>query len=121
METIDHNFLAELWNGVQQFFALINWLFIVVFMLSAWIANDTIDSTNTHTRWADFLKTVPKILRSLALGIVWIVVFAWGFRFTNRTEIMAMIFSLVLSSFLYQVGINKVFRWISSKLGLKFE
>jgi hypothetical protein len=121
MENIDQNFLQELWSGVSQFFALINWLFIVVFMLSAWIANDTIDSVNTHTRWADFLKTVPKILRSLVLGIFWILLFAWGFRYINRTDILAMIFSLVLSSFLYQVGINKVFRWISTKLGVKFE
>jgi hypothetical protein len=118
---VSNAFTVDLWNGVLSFLGYVNWLYVVAFMLSAWIFNDTIDSANPGTRWADFLKGFPKILRSLAVGILWILIFWWGFKYGSRGEVLALVFSMLLSSFLYQIGLNKVFRWVSSKLGFKFE
>lgn len=117
---IEPTLVENIQNGVITFINFVNWLYMVVFILSAWLLNDITEAKNKVTKFMNWFNSIPKALRSFVIGIAWIFLFAWGFRYDTRIEVMGMIFSLLLSMVVYQYGIKKILAWVSKKIGLKF-
>jgi len=116
---VEEEFKENVIGGFSDLVKLLNYLFIAIFIVSAWLINDTADAENA-VKWMNWWSKVPKILRSLIIGAVWIVIFIWVFRYTAREEIFGLILSLLASMVIYKVGIDKLLRWLSVKSGMKF-
>jgi hypothetical protein len=112
--------IASITDAVKIFVGYINWVYVLVFMLATWLINDTVDASNVLT-WLDWFNDVPRSIRSLIVGILLILLFMWAFKFTGRLEIFKMFLSLLLGMVIYKFGINKIFAWLSARLGFKFE
>ena len=118
---INESVINGIKKGTFTFISLINWLFIVVFIVITWLFNDTVDAKNTATKLNWFSK-IPKMLRSFLMGILIAVIFYWVFGYNTRIDIFALFCSLISGMVLYKIGIDKIFKFISEKyLGFKFE
>ena len=117
---MDTNVLQAFYSGIIEFIAAVNWLYIIAFMLTAWLINDHADATN-RANWLTWWSRVGRTFRSFIIGIILILLFCWGFNFRTREEIINMIFSLLLAMVIYKFGIDKVFAALSKKIGLKID
>lgn len=117
---VDELTLNSFTEAVKLFASYVNWLFIFVFMLLSWLINDTADAVNAG-KWLSFLSNIPRTVRAIFIGIFIIVVFMWVFELRARMDIFKMFLSLLLAMVIYKLGINKIFAWLSARLGLKFE
>jgi hypothetical protein len=111
--------IASITDAVKIFVSYINWVYVLVFMLATWLINDTADASNVS--WLNWFSKVPKAVRSVIIGLLLIVQFMYVFKFTGRLEIFKMILSLLLGMVIFKFGINKIFAWLSARLGFKFE
>ncbi|MDD5358564.1 MAG: hypothetical protein PHX80_05415 [Candidatus Nanoarchaeia archaeon] len=100
--------------------SLVNWLYILIFMLLAYLINDFTDATNV-ANWLTWLSKIPKAIRSLIIGLLLIIVFAWAFGLPSRFDVFRMLLSLLMAMVIYKFGIDKAFKWISTRFGLKFD
>jgi Mn2+/Fe2+ NRAMP family transporter len=112
--------LATIGEAFKQFISYINWLFVLIFMLSTWLINDTADATNFGLAF-NWLNKIPKALRTLIIGFNVLILFAWTFGLHTKIEVFKLVLSLLISMVIYKFGINKIFNWISQRFGLKFE
>lgn len=112
--------IASITDAVKIFVSYINWVYVLVFMLVTWLINDSVDASNVVT-WLNWLNNVPRALRSAIIGGFLIILFMWVFKFTGRVEIFKMLLSLLLAMVIFKFGINKIFSWLSNRLGFKFE
>lgn len=117
---IKQSLFDNLQVGLQSFLGMINWLYVIVFIIISWLINDATDAENKFM-WLSWYGKIPKVLRSLVFGILLIGIFYWAFNYTTRIEVINMLFSLLASMILYKFGIDKILRFISERLGLKFE
>lgn len=117
---VQESLTGNIKDGILTFIYFVNWLYMVVFVLSAWLINDSTESTNKLTKFMSWFNGVPKAARSFCIGILWMVIFGWGFRYDTRLDVMSLIFSLILAMVIYQYGVKKILEWISKKIGLKF-
>ena len=109
------------WKAIKAFIYFIYWLFVVVFILLAWLINDTAAAKNKLT-WFSWFDKIPKTLRSLGIGLLLAALFYWGFGYSGRTEVMSLIFSVIVTMVIYKIGIDKVLKWISKRFfGINFE
>ena len=117
VEAFSINSISE---AVKLFVSYINWVFVLVFMLATWLINDPTDATNA-AKWLTWLSFISRSVRSLIVGLLLIILFVWVFKYTGRLEIFKMFLSLLLGMVIYKFGINKIFAWLSARLGFKFE
>lgn len=118
-QTVESFSISAITDSLKMLVASVNWLFVIIFILSAWLVNDTSEATNTVSL-AWFTK-IPKSVRALIIGLFCVVLFAWVNQTTSREEIFKLIVSLLLSMVIYKFGIKKALRFISTRIGLKFE
>jgi hypothetical protein len=119
-QTVDSFSIGIITDSVKHLISSVNWFFILVFMLVTWILNDTSEAVNTGS-WFNWFAKIPKGLRALSIGLFGIVLFAWTFKITGRTEIFNLVLSLIMAMAVYKLGVDKIFRFISTRIGLKFE
>lgn len=112
--------ISIIWDAFKEIISSANWQFIIVFMLTTWLINDTAEATNVGT-WFNWLTKIPKIIRTLVIALLNIILFAWAFQIHGRIEIFYLIISTLLSMVAYKIGINRILRWASKKLGYKFD
>ena len=122
---VDYDLSGEIkygfWNAIKAFIAFVNWLFVIVFILLAWLINDTAENKN-GANWFNWFNRIPKILRSLGIGLLLAAVFYWGFNYHHRQEVMGLMFSIVVTMVIYKIGVDKVLRWVSKTfLKIKFD
>jgi len=118
-QDLQQSFFDSLQVGIMAFLNMLNWLYVVVFIIVSWLINDATDADNKFY-WLRWYSLVPKIIRSLISGLLLIVLFYWAFNYHTRIEVVNMIFSLLFSMVLYKFGIDRILRFISERLGLKF-
>lgn len=118
-QTVESFSLSIIIDSLKHLVSSVNWLFVIVFMLVTWLVNDTSEATNTSS-WNWFNK-IPKALRALSIGIIGIVFFAWVYQIHSREEIFKLILSLLMAMVIFKFGIDKILRYLSKRLGLKFE
>lgn len=119
LKTVESFSISAIVDSIKLLVASVNWLFVIVFILTAWLVNDTSEATNTVT--ATWFTKIPKSVRALVIGLLCVVLFAWVNQTHSREEIFKLIISLLLSMVIYKFGIKKVLRFISTRVGLKFE
>jgi len=112
--------IASITEAAKLFVSYINWVYVLVFMLATWLINDTADASNVGN-WLAWFSKISRSARSLIVGVLLILLFAWAFNLTGRMEVFKMILSLILAMVIYKFGINKIFAWLSARLGFKFE
>lgn len=118
---LSKDFQVSFTEGAKLFLSFLNFIYIIVFILTAWLINDSIEATNKSTKWLDRFKKIPKVIRSLIVGILWGIFFYWGFKYNTRLDVVALVFSMLFAMALYKLGINRIFQFISTKwIGLKF-
>lgn len=111
----------NLLEGFKIIFSYINWVFLIIFIVVAWLINDITDAKNIAS-WLLWLKPIPKAIRALIVGILLIILFTWVFKLKTPFEIFKLIISLLFSMVVFKIGIDKVLKAISTRLfGLKFE
>jgi len=106
-------------DGSITFLSLINWLYVVIFIVVTWLFNDLIEAKNTGTKLNWFNK-IPKMLRSFIVGLV--IAFIFYFTYTDeniRLNIFSLFISLISGMVIYKIGINNILAIVSEKfLGL---
>lgn len=116
-ETFTFSAITE---AVKIFVMSVNWLYVLSFMLLSWLVNDGTEAQNATT-FLNFLSHISKTTRTLIVGTLLILVFSYFFSYNTRSDVFKMLLSLLLSMVIYKLGINKVFAFISSRIGFKFE
>lgn len=117
---IEKSIVDHFYGAIIAFVNYVNWLYLVVFMLLTWLVGDYSQATN-KAQWLSFLSKLPRLLLAAIVGILLIGVFYWGFDYSGKEDVMKMLFSILTALVIYKIGINRVFAWLSKKLGLKFE
>lgn len=102
-------------EGFKTFLDRIDWIYLIIFVVAAWLINDFTDATNL-SKWLDWLQKLPKALRTFLLGIVLIPIVAYFNYSTVRDEYFNLVISLVFGMVLYKLGLNYLFSIISSRV-----
>ena len=111
----------SLTEGAKLFIGLLNFTYIIVFSITAWLVNDTTDSVNIGGKM-NWLQRIPKLWRTVVIGLLWAFIFYWGFRYNTRLDVISMLFSLLVGLLIYKIGIKRVFKWISVRwFGFRFQ
>lgn len=118
---IEQTIIQSIQEGFLNFLRMVNWLFVVVFIILAWLINDTAESTNKYTTWLNWWSAIPKAFRTLIAGFILIAIFAWAFDYNTKQEITEMLFGIIVSMVIYKIGIKQFLTWVSQRLGFKFE
>lgn len=118
-QTVESFSISAITESFKMLVTSVNWLFVIVFILTAWLVNDTSEATNTVS--VSWFTKIPKSIRALIIGLLCVVLFAWVNQTHSREEIFKLIISLLLSMVIYKFGIKKALRFISTRIGLKFE
>lgn len=118
-ETVESFSLSAITDSVKLLINSVNWLFVLVFMLVTWLLNDTSEATNT--KQIAWFTRIPKAIRALFIGLAFIWLFAWVDQTTTREGIFKLILSLLMAMVIFKFGIDRILRYISKRLGLKFE
>jgi hypothetical protein len=118
-QTVESFSLLAISDSIKLLVSSVNWLFVIVFMLVTWLLNDTSEATNTLT--VTWFTKIPKAVRALILGFVCILVFAWVNQTASREEVFKLLLRLLIAMVIFKFGIDKILRFISKCLGLKFE
>ena len=109
---MEQSIITQLTDGFMLFSQMINWLFIVVFIIMAWITNDSAEANNAHS-WFSWYAKIPKVLRTLIFGILLALLFAWTFEYSQRLDVFKMLMSILLGMVVFKIGIEKALRFIS--------
>jgi hypothetical protein len=118
-QTPQESLTTSLHGAFSDFISYINWLYLIVFILIAHIANDITEASNTPNY--PFIEKIPKILRVIIIAVLLMVLFAWSFKMTKRLDFFKMFVTVVVATFIYKIGIEKVLRFFSKLMGLKFD
>ncbi len=118
--SVDSFTFSTITEALKELISLLNWTYILVFMLATWLINDPTDAVNAAD-WLTWLSKIPKAIRSFIIGIILIVIFAWAFGLPSRFDVFRMLLSLLVAMVIYKFGIGRAFKWISTRFGLKFD
>lgn len=102
-------------EGFKTFLARIDWIYLIIFVVIAWLVNDFADAANLG-KWLNWLQKWPKALRTFALGVILIPIVAYFNYSTVRDEYFNLVISLVFGMVLYKMGLNYIFEIISSRV-----
>ncbi len=114
MET---TFIAQLWAGITSFFASINWLFVVLFIVVMWLLNEGADSKGTFT-WLNWLQSIPKAWRTFLGGILLATAFAFFYDLKSKVDYAGLLYSVLLGMIIWKLGINQAFEWFKQRVWL---
>jgi hypothetical protein len=106
---------SNLFKGVVDLFNMVNWLFVVVYMLSMWLINEYTDS-NKKGKKLNRVRLVPKFARVVIWGALLAGFFFWAFRYDTREDVVELFFSILVSMLIYRLGIRKIFDWLSPRV-----
>jgi hypothetical protein len=119
-DQVRQTFISAFWNELQSFAGYINWHFMLVFMIAAWLMNDMAEAENVPV--LGWWSRIGKYWRTLYIGILLIPLFYWGFRYHDRMDIMKMLFAILMGLAAYRFGIGRIFRIISQYIfRMRFE
>lgn len=106
--------VSKLWEGIVEWFSLIDWVFVIVFMFITWIFTDFTKVPKTHSDkiwWVKFVKNldtyVPLTIRVFVLGIIVAWFYAVMNDYSTKQEINGLIYGVVAAMILYKVYLNK--------------
>lgn len=117
---VSESIIQHIKDGTLSFLDLINWLYIVIFVIIAWLINDTSEATNTGI-WLNWFAKIPKGLRTFIIGLLLAMAFYWMFSYNTRLDVFGLFCSLIFGMVVYKIGIDQIFAYISSNwLKLKF-
>jgi hypothetical protein len=102
-------------EGFKTFLDRIDWIYLIIFVVAAWLINDFTDANNL-SKWLDWLQKWPKALRTFLLGLVLIPIVGYFNYSTVRDEYFNLLLSLVFGMVLYKMGLNYLFGIISSRV-----
>lgn len=112
-------FTQQLWGGVKLFFDNVDWLFMVVFMLSTSLINFGVEHPSKF-QWLNWLQnTISQTL----FVFIWGCLLAAGYSYLEgvktKPEIAGLIYSILLGMVIWKLGINKIEDYLKSKFGIK--
>ena len=112
MET---TFIAQLWAGIETFFASINWLFLVVFVTITWLLNEGTDSCASF-KWLNWLQGIPRKWRTIISGLLMALIFAYLYDLRTKVEIAGLIYSIILGMIIWKLGLDSFFEWFKQRI-----
>lgn len=114
MET---TFIEQIWAGVKLFFQNVNWLYVVVFIVIAWLLNEGTESVSGF-KWLNWLQKISKAWRTFLGGLILAIFFAYVYDLNAKVDFASLIYSLLVSMVIWKLGINAFFNWFKSKVWL---
>lgn len=115
---MEQQITQNLFGGIGEFLRLINWIYLLIFIISMWLINDFGESTN-KAKWLTWFAKIHKGLRTFIMGIILIPIIGYFFRFNTREDYFAMFASLILGMVVWKLGVNAFFEWLRKKIGIK--
>lgn len=107
-------FIAQLWEGVKTFFANMDMVFVVVFILVTALINFGAKHPN-KVKWLNWTQTYP-VLFVFSWGVLMAIVYAFLNDLGTKVEITKLLYSVIFGMVLWKlVGINKLEKWIQTK------
>lgn len=118
---VSESVINHIKDGTLSFIDLINWLFIIVYVVITWLFND-LSAANNTAKWLNWFNKIPKMLRSFLMGLFIAILFYWVFGYNERLDVFALFCSILMGMVIYKIGIDKIFSYISKYwLKLNFE
>ena len=102
-------------TDVNDFFNLINWQFVGVYVLIIWLIISYSFAKNS-AKWLDWIQKIPTGVILIIIGIILILIFMWVFNYTTKMEIFQLFISFLFSGFLYKIGIDRVLKWVAKNM-----
>jgi hypothetical protein len=113
--TAQQSVISAATDGFNTFLQLMDWIYIIIFVVLAWLINDLTDAKNTAT-WLNWYQKIPKVVRTFILGLILMFVFGYFYRSIEREEYFSLFSSLIFSMVLYKLGLNWMFDKMSTYL-----
>ena len=87
-EIVKEEIANSFWQAVIEVIHFVNWIYLIIFILSTWLLNDLFDSKNKKTAKVKFLNFISKkqrkSIRALIVGIFLVLVFYWAIEYTTK-------------------------------------
>lgn len=112
---MEQNLIQEVTGGIIEFLGLIQWIYVIVFIIITWLTNDFSEAKNVAS-WLSWWAAIPKLLRVFILGVVLIAVFGYFWRMSTREEYFVLTLSMFAAMVFYKIGIDKLLSWFSGKV-----
>lgn len=119
-ENVSTQIVTSFWDGVIEFWGMLDMLFIVTFIILSSGLNFYSLAENKAS-WLNFLRKVPTTIWVLIFGFIIAILF-WALldRYNSREDVMGLIMSIFVSMIIYKIGINRLLQWAFQKF-LKIE
>lgn len=108
-------FLGQFMEAVKAFFASVNLVFMLIFMIVTWLLN----AGAYHPTKAKALTWITKVhpaLFPLILGFLLAVGYAYLNDMRTKTDITGLLYAIILGMVIWKIGINKIEAWLNKKL-----
>ncbi len=110
---MEENIIQNITGSFTEILDIVNWIFVAVTILLAWLVNELIKKV-TMPKWLKWFKNLNS-WRALTIGtVILIPLFAFFGRFTTREEYFGLFISLMISMILYAIGIKTVLEWVKT-------
>lgn len=113
--TAQQSVISAAQDGFKTFLGRIEWIYLIIFVVLAWLVNDFADAANMG-KWLDWLTKIPKGLRTFLLGLVLMPIVGYFNHSAVRDEYFNLLISLIFGMVLYKLGLNYLFGIISTKV-----
>lgn len=112
--------MENLTEALDQFASNLNLVFVISFILLTWVFNTTVSAKNFGKGFT-FFEKIPKILRVLVLGVVLVIIFVFVGGYSSKEDIFALFLSMIASMVIWKIGVEKIFKLITEKIGIKID
>lgn len=112
MDNIVNN---DLLKAVQDFWQMLDKLYIVIFIITSGIINMYMKADN-KAPWLNWLRKIPAALWVFIYGIILGTMIYWLKGYAGKEKIAGIIFSLFISMGIYKLGISMVFKWFAKNI-----
>ncbi len=105
MET---TFLQMVIDGLTAFFKSVDWKFVGGFIVIMWLINEGTESANNF-KWLNWLRNVPKGLRTFAGGILLAFGYAYLYDLFGKVNFASLIWGVLTGMVAWKLGVSALF------------
>lgn len=101
METqVSQEILQNLLSGFTELFLLVNWAFVALFVITAWVINSYAES-KTKAGWLNWLTKINRGTRTFIHGILVAVIYAVLLDKYSKPQMLGYLIGIIVAMFLF--------------------
>ena len=121
VNNVTTNIVDNLLEALNSIFEYIDWMFVLLMIGLSWFVNYMADSDHPTFKNFTFMNNSKKrkFIRSIIVGIILIIFFMIFFGYKTKDDIRDIILSLIVATFIYNLGIDYLISkipWLNPKV-----